>query len=169
MKCRGSHHRCGTVPFGQRRLTKAEMDGRNWLRHDPKYSQRRINHITPGLIVNLVPRVNVPLDDLIHSNYQAMRLYNKMLARVEVWLDKLDNETVTPLEVVKAFTLIAPILESIVNIRGKITDQRANEATDVTGQMKTDLEVSIRRDSPDIAETLRLMRDRFSEIRGKVQ
>jgi hypothetical protein len=52
-----------------------------------------------------------------------------------------------------------------VIVRAKIADQRADEAHDVTGQMKTDLEESIKRESPRIAETLALMRDRFREIR----
>jgi hypothetical protein len=117
------------------------------------------------MIVNCVPRANVDMDELVASSHTSMALYNKMIARIDLWLSRIDDESVTAADVVKAYAMLAPVLESLVVIRGKIAGQRAEEAVDVTRQMKTHLE----RNPPRIAETLRLMRDRFSEIRKVAQ
>jgi hypothetical protein len=80
------------------------------------------------MIVNCVPRGNVDLDELVASGHRAMALYNKMIARVERWLDQIDDSAVTHADVVKAYAMLAPILESLVVIRGKIADQRVETA-----------------------------------------
>jgi hypothetical protein len=116
------------------------------------------------MIVNCVPRANVDLDELIDSGHRSMALYNKMIVRVERWLDQLDDSTVTHAEVVKAYALLAPVLESLVVIRAKIGEQRAAEARDVTAQMQTDLQEGVKREAPKIQETLELMRRRFDDI-----
>ena len=60
--------------------------------------------------------------------------------------------------------MLAPVLESLVIVRGKIADQRAAEARDVTAQMQTDLQEGVKREAPKIQETLELMRRRFDDI-----
>jgi hypothetical protein len=160
-------------PLGQRRITNAEAQARWRLRHDRKRCNDRFppgynannNYISPEIVVNLVPRANVPIDELVASSERSMALYDKMIGRVERWLDTIDDTKVTAGDLFKAFALLAPVLESLVIIRGKLEDQRVHEAIDVTGRMKTDLEDAVKRDQPDIAETLRLMRDRFNDIK----
>jgi hypothetical protein len=86
-------------PIGQRRMTNAEKQARWRLRHDrkrcspdsPPGSGAHMNFIAPEMIVNCVPRGNVDLDELVDSSYHSMALYNKMIARVERWLDKIDE------------------------------------------------------------------------------
>jgi hypothetical protein len=116
------------------------------------------------MIVNCVPGGNVDLDELVESGHRSMALYNKMIARVERWLEKIDDEAVTPADVVKAYALLAPSLESLAIIRAKIAEQRAAEARDVTAQMQTDLQEGVKREAPKIQETLELMRRRFDDI-----
>jgi hypothetical protein len=53
--------------------------------------------------------------------------------------------------------------ESLAIIRAKIGEQRAEEARDVTAQMQTDLEESVKREAPKIQETLELPRSRFDD------
>jgi hypothetical protein len=158
-------------PIGQRRITNAEAQARWRLRHDrkrcspdsPPGSGAHINFIAPEMIVNCVPRGNVELDELVDSGHRAMALYNKMIARVERWLDKIDDESVSTADIFKAYHLLAPVLESLVIVRGKIADQRAEEARDVTAQMQTDLQEGVKREAPKIQETLELMRRRFDD------
>jgi hypothetical protein len=160
------------LPIAQRAITNAERQARWRLRHDrkrcspdsPPGSGAHIHFIAPEMVVNCVPRGNVDLDDLVESGHRAMALYNKMISRVERWLDKIDDGTVTTADVFKAYHLLAPILESLVIIRGKIADQRAAEARDVTAQMQTDLQEGVKREAPKIQETLELMRRRFDDI-----
>jgi type I site-specific restriction endonuclease len=124
-----------------------------------------MNFLAPEMIVNLVPRANVDIDELVASDHRSMALYNKMIGRVERWLDKFaDDEKVTIADLFKAYALLAPVLESLVVIRAKIGEQRAAEARDVTAQMQTDLQEGVKREAPKIQETLELMRRRFDDI-----
>jgi type I site-specific restriction endonuclease len=124
-----------------------------------------MNFLAPEMIVNLVPRANVDIDELVASGHRSMALYNKMIGRVERWLDKFaDDEKVTIADLFKAYALLAPVLESLVVIRAKIGEQRAAEARDVTAQMQTDLQEGVKREAPKIQETLELMRRRFDDI-----
>jgi hypothetical protein len=160
-------------PLGQRRITNAEAQARWRLRHDrkrcspdsPPGSGAHMNFLAPEMIVNLVPRANVDIDELVASGHRSMALYNKMIGRVERWLDKFaDDEKVTIADLFKAYALLAPVLESLVVIRAKIGEQRAAEARDVTAQMQTDLQEGVKREAPKIQETLELMRRRFDDI-----
>ena len=122
-----------------------------------------MNFLAPEMIVNLVPRANVEIDELVASGHRSMALYNKMIGRVERWLDKFaDDEKVTIADLFKAYALLAPVLESLVVIRAKIGEQRAAEARDVTAQMQTDLQ-GVKREAPKIQETLELLRRRLDD------
>jgi hypothetical protein len=48
-------------------------------------------------------------------------------------------------------------------LRGRIIEQRAAEARDVTAQMQTNLEASGKREAPKIEQTLELLRSRFND------
>ena len=67
-----------------------------------------MNFLAPEMIVNCVPRANVDLDELVDSGHRAMALYNKMIGRVERWLDQIDDGTVTTADIFKAYHLLAP-------------------------------------------------------------
>jgi hypothetical protein len=106
----------------------------------------------------LIPRGGVELGELEKSAYCTMAVYNKLLDIVERWIDKLDEDT-HPSNVLRAFALLAPALESLTILRGKIIEQRGNEADDVTpGQAGR----------PKIEDTLERMRLRFEENIKKV-
>jgi hypothetical protein len=82
---------------------------------------------------------------------------------VSTWLDGLDVATLSPADAFTAFKLLAPSLESLAIIRAKIGEQRAEEAHDVTAQMQTDLQEGVKREAPEIQETLELLRRRFDD------
>ena len=81
------------------------------------------------MIVNCVPRANVDLDELVDSGHRAMALYNKMIGRVERWLDQIDDGTVTTADIFKAYHLLAPTLDSLVTLQAKIAEQRVTGAS----------------------------------------
>jgi hypothetical protein len=114
-------------------------------------------------LVTCIPRGNVELDDLEKSARATMALYDKLGGKVSTWLDGLDIATLSPADGLMAFRLLAPALESLAIIRAKIGEQRAEEARDVTAQMQTDLEESVKRKAPKIQETLELLRSRFDD------
>jgi hypothetical protein len=91
-----------------------------------------------------------------------LALYNKLVRIIEGWLDKL-GEDISPADGLKALALIAPSLESITILRGKIVEQRGNEARDVTAQMAQNLEPYEDKPRPKIEETLELLRRRFED------
>jgi hypothetical protein len=118
---------------------------------EPPGSGAHMNFLAPEMIVNLVPRANVDIDELVASGHRSMALYNKMIGRVERWLDKFaDDEKVTIADLFKAYALLAPTLDSLVTLQAKISEQRAAEARDVTAQMQTNLEASGKREAPKI-------------------
>ena len=106
------------------------------------------------MIVNCVPRANVDLDELVDSGHRAMALYNKMIGRVERWLDQIDDGTVTTADIFKAYHLLAPTLDSLVTSQAKIAEQRVTEARDVRPHQA--------QPPPKIQETLELMRSRLN-------
>jgi hypothetical protein len=93
---------------------------------------------------------------------KTMELYNKLVAIITGWLDKLDASTLSTADGFTAFKLLAPALESLAVLRAKIGEQRASEARDVTAQMQTNLEASGKREAPKIEKTLELLRSRFN-------
>ena len=90
-----------------------------------------------------------------------MEIYNKLVRIIEGWLDKLGDD-ISPADGLKAFALLAPALESLTILRGKIIEQRGSEARDVTAQMQQNLE-PYREAPPKIEETLELLRSRFND------
>jgi len=74
-------------------------------------------------------------------------------------------DSLSPAAGLKAFSLLAPALESIAILRAKIIEQRASEARDVTAQMQTNLEATGKRGAPKIEQTLELLRSRFNDIK----
>jgi hypothetical protein len=114
-----------------------------------------LNFLAPEMIVNCVPRGNVDLDELVDSGHRAMALYNKMIGRVERWLDQIDDGTVTTADIFKAYHLLAPTLDSLVTLQAKIAEQRVTEARGVTPQREA---------QPKIGETaMDLLRSRFND------
>ena len=109
------------------------------------------------MIVNGVPRGNVDLDELVDSGHRAMALYNKMIGRVERWLDQIDDGTVTTADIFKAYHLLAPPLDSLVTLQAKIAEQRVTEARGATARREA---------QPKIGETaMDLLRSRFNDIK----
>jgi hypothetical protein len=116
----------------------------------------------PELLTTLIPRHTVEIDELEKSAAATMGLYNKLVRLIEKWSDKLGDD-ISVADGFKAFALLAPALESIATIRGKIIEQRGSEARDVTAQMQTNLEASGKREAPKIGQTLELLRRRFED------
>ena len=107
--------------------------------------------------MNCVPRANVDLDELVDSGHRAMALYNKMIGRVERWLDQIDDGTVTTADIFKAYHLLAPTLDSLVTLQAKIAEQRLAKARDVIRQKEA---------QPKIGETaMELLRSRLNDIK----
>jgi hypothetical protein len=131
-------------------LTNSERQARWRTTHERPFSMLRMSAC--------IPRGGVEIGELEKSAFCTMAVYNKLLDIVERWIDKLDEDT-HPANVLRAFALLAPALESLTIMRGKIIEQRGNEAADVTpGQAGR----------PKIEDTLERMRLRFEENIKKV-
>ena len=90
-----------------------------------------------------------------------MALFDRLVGIAEGWLDHLEGGNILPGEGLKIFALLAPTLEALAILRGKIIDQRGAEAQDVTDKMRQNLEPYPERER--ISETLEAMRERFSD------
>ena len=115
----------------------------------------------PGLLTKLIPRHDVEIEELEKSAWATMEIYDKLLCLIEKWMDGLGDK-ISETDGFKAFALMTAALESITIIRGKIIEQRGNEAQDVTAQMAENLDPPDK-PRPKIEETLELMRRRFEE------
>jgi hypothetical protein len=129
-----------------------------------RLSHSKVNDVLspPTLLLACHPKGKIGLDELEGSAAKTMELYNKLVAIITGWLDKLDTSTLSTADGFTAFKLLAPSLESLAVLRAKIGEQRAAEARDVTAQMQTNLEASGKREAPRIEQTLELLRSRFA-------
>jgi hypothetical protein len=141
-----------------RALTSAERQAKWRLSHS------KVNDVLspPTLLLACHPNGKIDLDELEGSAAKTMELYNKLVA-ITGWLDKLDASTLSTADGFTAFKLLAPSLESLMLLRAKIGEQRAQEAHDVTAQMQTDLQEGVKREAPKIQATLELLRRRFDD------
>jgi len=119
-------------------------------------------HFSPELLSVCIPRGGVELEELEKSAAATLVLFDKLVGIIERWLNEL-GDNISPADGLKAFALLAPALESVTILRGKIIEQRAAEARDVTAQMQTNLEASGKREAPKIEQTLELLRSRFND------
>jgi hypothetical protein len=149
---------------------KRETPKKNAMTSAERQAKWRLSHSKvddvlspPTLLLACHPNGKMDLDELEGSAAKTVELYSKLVAIITGWLDKLDASTHSTADGFTAFKPLAPTLESLVIIRAKIEEQRGNEARDATGQIKSDLEDSIKRESPKIAETLALLRNRFDD------
>jgi hypothetical protein len=140
-------------------MTSAERQAKWRLSHS------KVNDVLspPTLLLACHPNGKMDLDELEGSAAKTMELYNKLVAIITGWLDKLDASTLSTADGFTAFKLLAPSLESLAILRAKIIEQRGAEARDVTNQIKTDLEESVKREAPQIEEALALLRSRFED------
>jgi hypothetical protein len=109
----------------------------------------------PGLLPACIPRGGVDLPDLEKSAAATMTLYDTLVSLIGKWLNELGDD-ISPIDGLKAFALLAPTLESLTILRGRIIEQRGAEACDVTPAQAA---------RPKIEETLELMRSRFNDIK----
>ena len=114
-------------------MTSAERQAKWRLSHS------KLNDVLsrPTLLLACHPNGKIDLDELEGSAAKTMELYNKLVAIITGWLDKLDASTLSTADGFTAFKLLAPSLESLAVLRAKIGEQRAAEARDVTAQMQT--------------------------------
>ena len=148
----------------RRPLTNAERQAKWRLAHGRAgLGQPTVCTSPAELLPACIPSGSIELPELEKSAAATLALYNKLVAVTERWVDDLDN--LSPAAGLKAFSLLAPALESIAILRAKIIEQRASEARDVTAhnQMQTNLEASGKREAPKIEQTLELLRSRFED------
>jgi hypothetical protein len=140
-------------------MTSAERQAKWRLSHS------KVNDVLspPTLLLACHPNGKMDLDELEGSAAKTMELYNKLVAIITGWLDKLDASTLSTADGFTAFKLLAPSLESLAVLRAKIGEQRAVEARDATAQMQTNLEASGKREAPEIEQALELLRSRFED------
>jgi hypothetical protein len=98
------------------------------------------------------------LDELEGSAAKTMELYNKLVAIITGWLDKLDASTLSTADGFTAFKLLAPSLESLTLLHIKIAEARVAEARDVTR-----IAINDSQQPPKIEEALELLRSRFED------
>ena len=146
-------NRIDTPP--KKALTSAERQAKWRLSHS------KVNDVLspPTLLLACHPNGKIDLDELEGSAAKTMELYNKLVAIITGWLDKLDASTLSTADGFTAFRLLAPTLESLTLLRIKIGEQRVAEACDVTGQTTGGGGQA----APQIEEALALLRSRFND------
>jgi hypothetical protein len=132
-----------------RAMTSAERQAKWRLSHG------KVNDVLspPTLLLACHPTGKIDLDELEGSAPKTMELYNKLVAIITGWLDKLDASTLSTADGFTAFKLLAPSLESLTLLWIKIA-----EARDATAQMQHNLEAPRK-----IEQTLELLRSRFND------
>jgi hypothetical protein len=130
-------------------MTSAERQAKWRLSHG------KVNDVLspPTLLLACHPTGKIDLDELEGSAPKTMELYNKLVAIITGWLDKLDASTLSTADGFTAFKLLAPSLESLTLLWIKIA-----EARDATAQMQHNLEAPGK-----IEQTLELLRSRFED------
>jgi hypothetical protein len=130
-------------------MTSAERQAKWRLSHG------KVNDVLspPTLLLACHPTGKIDLDELEGSAPKTMELYNKLVAIITGWLDKLDASTLSTADGFTAFKLLAPSLESLTLVWIKIA-----EARDATAQMQHNLEAPGK-----IEQTLELLRSRFED------
>jgi hypothetical protein len=105
------------------------------------------------LVIALRLRFSIPV-----CRYAARPPPPKSWAQTEIRRRQLNElgDDISPIDGLKAFALLAPTLESLTILRGRIIEQRGAEACDVTPAQAA---------RPKIEETLELMRSRFNDIK----
>ena len=135
-------------------MTSAERQAKWRLSHS------KVNDVLspPTLLLACHPNGKIDLDELEGSAAKTMELYNKLVAIITGWLDKLDASTLSTADGFTAFKLLAPTLESLTLLRIKIGEQRVAKARDTTAQTQQNLEAPRK-----IEQTLELLRSRFND------
>jgi hypothetical protein len=105
-------------------MTSAERQAK-W-----RLSHCKVNDVLspPTLLLACHPNGKIDLDELEGSAAKTMELYNKLVAIITGWLDKLDASTLSTADGFTAFKLLAPTLDSLVTLLAKIAEQRVTEA-----------------------------------------
>jgi hypothetical protein len=135
-------------------LTGAERQAKWRLSHS------KVNDVLspPTLLLACHLNGKIDLDELEGSAAKTMELYNKLVAIITGWLDKLDASTLSTADGFTAFKLLAPSLESLTLLRIKIAEARVAEARDVTR-----IAINDSQQPPKIKEALELLRSRFED------
>jgi hypothetical protein len=142
----------------RRPLTNAERQAKWRLAHGRAgLGQPTVCTSPAELLPACIPSGSIELPELEKSAAATLALYNKLVAVTERWVDDLDN--LSPAVGLKAFSLLAPALESIAILRAKIIEQRGTEARDVTAQAAP----------PKIEETLEYCAASSTTLRSRRQ
>jgi len=112
---------------------------------------------TEPLVLEYVANAEVSLEDLHSAMSKSLQLFMKMGRVLELWLNHLilHPEEMTNADGIAAFKAITPCLETITELRARITDQRMVEAKDVT---PINIDPAIKAETE---ETIKELRERF--------
>jgi len=106
----------------RRPLTNAERQAKWRLAHGRAgLGQPTVCTSPAELLPACIPSGSIELPELEKSVAATLALYNKLVAVTERWVDDLDN--LSPAAGLKAFSLLAPALESIAILRAKIIEE----------------------------------------------
>jgi len=119
-----------------------------------RHAEWRFRHKTKPFPPLLAP--SIKLDQLARSAQETLAVYNRFVKVISFALERWEGKELTFMEVLTAFRLLGPALESLAAMRATILEQRGNEAHDVTPGTS---------EQPLIQEkTMELLRDRFMGI-----
>jgi hypothetical protein len=132
----------------RRRLTNAE-----------RQAEWRLRHQTKPFPPLLAPSIR--LDRLANSAKETLAVYDRLVKVIGHGLGQWEHKELTFSELLMAFRLLGPALESLAAMRATIIEQRGNEAHDITP-----LTPETQADHlPQIQDkTMELLRDRFVGI-----
>jgi 5S rRNA maturation endonuclease (ribonuclease M5) len=146
-----------------RGMTNAERQAKWRAAHPSAPADRARAAARSGMVVALIPRGPLDLRELDNSAGTTLALYDRLINIIAAWLETLDVAALSTVDGFLAFRLLGPTLESLTILYGKISEQRAAEACDVTAAMQQNLEPLDDPKRPKIAETLELLRRRFED------
>jgi len=115
----------------------------------------------PSLLSHCIPRGRLEFDEIESSGAGGLALYNKLLGKINLWVDALDPVNMSVQDGLFSTRLLMGILESLTELRIKIGEQRAVEAHDVTATMQENLQPLSDPKTAKIEETLALLRSKF--------
>ena len=144
-------------------MTNAERQAKWRAAHPSAPADRARAAARSGMMVALIPRGPLDLRELDNSAGTTLALYDRLINIIAAWLETLDVAALSTADGFLAFRLLGPTLESLTILYGKISEQRAAEARDVTSAMQQNLEPLEDPKTAKIEQTLELLRSRFDD------
>lgn len=109
------------------------------------------------LMVTCIPRDPLDLGEIERSGAATLAIYDRLMQLIVAWLDMVDVKTLSVGDALMALRLLAPALESLATLRGKIDEQRG-ALQGIAANLARDVTPAAEDPAAKISETLELLR-----------